>query len=79
VEYYVERMSSPIEAKLIVSPNRWEPQTKRCELKVAYSCLGYKYYSRKNVVDFAYAISSRMSWEHEIVWFTEHGKIIIEK
>ena len=76
VEYYVERMSSPIEAKLIVSPNLYEPQTKRPEITVDYVDLRYRYYARKEVVGFAIAISSQMSWKHEIVWCTEDSHII---
>jgi len=76
LEYCFERMSPPIEAKLIVSPNIWEPQTKRCEIKVEYIDLRYRNYARKIVVGFANAISSRMSWKHKIVWCTEGGHVI---
>jgi hypothetical protein len=76
LEYYFEKESPPIDVKLVVLPNIWEPQTKRCEIKVEYIDLRYKIHARKIVVSLANAISSRMSWEHEIVWCTENGHII---
>lgn len=72
-------MLSPIDAKVIVSPNLWEPQTKRSEIIFTYISLRYKYNSRKEVVDFANAISSLISYEHDIVWFTDDSKKIIWK
>jgi len=76
LEYYFEKKSPPIEVKLIVSPNIWEPQTQRYEIKVEYVDLRYRYYAREIVVGFANAISERMSWKHEIVWCTEYGHVI---
>jgi hypothetical protein len=60
----------------MVSPNIYEPQTQRCEIKVEYVDLRYKYYARKIVVGFAHAISERMDWKHKIVWCTEDGHVI---
>jgi hypothetical protein len=79
LEYYFEKESSPIEVKLMVSPNIYEPQTQRCEIKVEYIDLRYRNYARKIVVGFANAISSRMSWKHEIVWCTEDGHLSVWK
>jgi hypothetical protein len=64
---FSEGILSLIEARIILSPNMWEPQTKRCKLIVSCGCLGYKYNQRKEVVDFANAISSRIGWKHEII------------
>jgi hypothetical protein len=77
--YHLESMSSPIEVKVIVSPNLWEEKTKKCEIKFSYIGLPYKYNSRKQIVDFAKDVSSRISWKQKIVWFTEDGEIIIWK
>jgi hypothetical protein len=76
LEYYFEKESPPIEVKLMVSPNIYESQTQRCEIKVEYVDLRYRNYARRMVVDFANAISSRMTWKHEIVWCTEDGHVI---
>ncbi|UCH69612.1 MAG: hypothetical protein JSV29_04975 [Candidatus Bathyarchaeota archaeon] len=76
LEYYLGRMPSPIETKVIL-PHSWELQTRRCEITITYIGLGYKWNSRKEVFDFANAISSRMhacSWPHEIVWFADDHK-----
>ena len=75
LEYCYEKTSPPIEVKLLVSPNVYEPQTQRCEIKVEYIDLRYRNYARRMVVDFANAVSSRMSWKHEIVWCTEEGHV----
>jgi hypothetical protein len=75
MEYYVEGMPSPIETKLIISLT----QTKKPQINIEYNALGYKKYARKEVFGFANAISSRISWEHKIIWFTEDGKKTIWK
>jgi len=72
-------MPSPIEARFNLSPSMGEPQSTRCKLTISYECLSYKYDQRKEVVDFANAISSRLSWKHEIIWFTEDGNKTIWK
>jgi len=73
-------MPSPIEARFNLSPSMWEPQSTRCKFTISYECLSYKYDQRKEVVDFANAISSRLSWKHEIfgslkMAIKQYGKI----
>ena len=75
LEYYLEKMPAPIEAKFIVLPNLYEKQTKKPEIKIEYSDLRYKYSARKEVVGFANEITSRMRWKHTITWITENGEI----
>jgi len=78
--YHLESKSSPIEAKVTLSPDLWEKQTKTCELTITYIGLeAYKYNSRKKIVDFGKAISSRISWKHKIVWFTDDHAVTVWK
>ena len=77
--YHLESKSSPIEAKVTLSPNLWEEQTKTCELTFTYIGLPYKFNPRKEIADFGKDISSRISWEHKIVWFTDDGPVTVWK
>ena len=79
LEYCSEGMLSPVEARFHLSPDIWEPQSTKCRIIISFECLSYKYDQRKGVVDFANAVSSRISWEHEIVWFTENRSITLWK
>jgi len=70
----LENVSSHIEAKVTVSPNLWEEQTKTCEITFTCNDIPYKYNQRKKVVDLAKEISSRTSWRHKIVWIKDDGR-----
>lgn len=76
----MESESSPIEAKVTLSPNLSKEQTKKSKLTITYIGLeAYKYNSRKRIVDFGNAISCRISWKHEVVWFTDDDAVTIWK
>ncbi|MGA2682284.1 MAG: hypothetical protein ABSF44_10865 [Candidatus Bathyarchaeia archaeon] len=77
--YYLERISSPLEAKVILSPNLWDEGTKNCELTFTYTDLDLKYNQRKEVVEFGEDISSLINWKHKIVWFTDDGDVTVWK
>ena len=71
----MERTTSLVEATGNLTPNLWEEQTKESKITITCNEIVYRYNSRKEIVDFAEDISSRMSWKHEIVWFTDDGKV----
>jgi hypothetical protein len=75
--YYLERISSTLEAKVSVLPTLWDEGTKTCEVTFTCTDLGLKYNDRKEVVEFGKDISSLTTWKHKIVWFTEDGDIIM--
>ena len=74
----MEWVSSPIEANVTLSPNLWE-ETKKCEITFTCVPLTFRYNPRKEIADFEKAISSRISWKHKIVLFTDDGKITVWK
>jgi hypothetical protein len=71
--YCLERLSSSLEAKVILTPNHWEEDKKDCTLVFTYTDLSFKNKERKEVVKFGENISSQMRWKHKIVWFTDDG------
>ncbi len=77
--YHLESKSSPIEAKVTLSSNLWEEQTKTCELTFTHIGLPYKFNPRKEITDFGKAISCRISWKHKIAWFTDDGVVTVWK
>ena len=81
--YHLEKISSPLEAKVILSPNLWEEGTKNtriCEITFTFIGLDYKYNSRKEIANFGEEISSVLSnWKQKIVWFTEDGHVTVWK
>ena len=77
--YYIERISSTLEAKVNLPPNLWDEKTKDSEITFTYTNLGLKYNKRKEVVEFGEDISSLINWKHKIVWFTEDGDVTVWK
>lgn len=75
----MERISSTLEAKVILSPNLWDETTKKCEISFTYTDLDLKYNRRKEVVEFGEDISSLINWRHKIVWFTDDGDVTVWK
>jgi hypothetical protein len=75
--YRLERRTAPIEAKMIVSPSNYDEKSKNCEITITCNDLGFKYSSRKEIVEFAKDLSLKMdSWTQMFVWFTDDGKYI---
>jgi len=77
--YHLEKIASPLEAKVILSPNLWDERTKKCEITFTYTDLDLKYNKRKEVVEFGEGISSIINCEHKIVWFTDDGDVTFWK
>jgi hypothetical protein len=75
-EYQLENISTHVEAKVTLSPNLYEDQSKDCEITFSCNDIAYRYNEREKVVEFAEDISSRTRWKHKIVWFTDDGSIV---
>jgi hypothetical protein len=74
--YHLERTTSLVEATVNVTPNLWEEQTQKSEITIICNNILYRNnFLRKEIVDLAEDISSRMSWKHKIVWHTYDGDI----
>jgi hypothetical protein len=77
--YHLEKISTPIEAKVVLSTDSWDEKKKKCEITFTYTDFSLKYKTRKEVAEFGENISSIISWKHKTVWYTEDGDVTIWK